>query len=609
MTQQRLTDAPISDISQAGAAAAPTAARQFQSLTAAFWEGPGRTPILLLGVGIVAVILATAFGQVRLNAWNQPFYDAVERKDVFEFFRQLLVFGVIVSLLLVLNVVQSRLLQTIQLRLREWITRDLISEWLKDERAFKIARVAEIGANPDQRIHQDGEHLTTLSADLGIGLFQSGLLLVSFIGVLWSLSSGVVLSLGGHGVSIPGYMVWCALLYSVVGSWLSWRVGRPLVTLNANRYAREAELRSGLVQASEHVDGIALYRREQDEKQRLDSLLSAVLASVREIIRASVRLTWITAGYGWLALVVPIIVASPAYFGGKLSFGELMMVVGAFYQVQQALRWFVDHVGAIADWRATLLRVSAFRDALFELDRERPASERIERALDLGGQLRLESLTVLTPAGPAHLSEGDVVIEPGERVLIVGAPGAGKTCLFQAIAGLTSEGTGRILVPPPEASVFLSERPYVPRGSLRQALTLSTASTDTDAELRQILARVGLDHLAQSLDRIQRWDRELTIGDLHRLSYARLLLLEPAWVISDDGLDLLIDEDNQEGPPAGILSIFQNELAGAAVVSFATRPTARDFYTRVLHLEGPDVGSKKLIRSFESAERAHPRSP
>jgi putative ATP-binding cassette transporter len=583
----------------------PSAAEQFRSLLVALWRGPSRTRIALLSVGVVAVIIATAFGQVHLNAWNQPFYDAIERRDVYEFLHQLGVFALIVSFLLVLNVTQAWLLQTIQLRLREWITRELIAEWLKDKRAFKIARLDDIGANPDQRIHQDGEHLTTLSADLGVGLFQSGLLLVSFIGVLWALSSGVVIPFAGYDLVIPGYMVWCALLYSVVGSWLSWRVGRPLVKLNATRYAREADLRSGLVQTSEHVDGVALYGREQAERQRLDALLSTVLASLREIVRASVRLTWVTAGYGWLALVVPIIVASPGYFTGKLSFGELMVVVGAFYQVQQALRWFVDRVGAIADWRATLLRVTSFRDALLALDLEAPAGEGIERALDPEGHLRFENLSVTTPGGSAQLAEGDVDIAPGERVLIVGAPGAGKTGLFQAIAGLTAEGSGRILVPPPETMVFLSERPYVPRGTLREALTLSIENTPSDAELRTILERIGLGHLSKSLDRIERWDRELTIVELHRLSYARLLLLEPRWVISDDGLDMLISEDNREGPPAGILSMFQNELAGAAVVSFATRPTAGDFYTRVLHLAGPELRSKRLVRSFEKA--ANPR--
>ncbi|MET0411113.1 MAG: ABC transporter ATP-binding protein/permease [Polyangiaceae bacterium] len=567
----------------------PTTAEQFRAFVRAFWNSPSRTRVALLGVGIVVVIVGTAFAQVRLNAWNRPFYDAVERKDVHEFFRQLLFFGGIASSLLVLNVAQAWLNLTLQLRLRDWITRDLVAEWLKDKRAFKIASTSEIGANPDQRIHQDGEHLTTLSADLGIGLFQSGLLLVSFIGVLWGLSSGVVLWFGDYGISIPGYMVWCALLYSAIGSWLSWRVGRPLVTLNADRYAREADLRSALVQTYEHVDAVALYRREASEQQRLDTLLGAVLASVQRIIGASVRLTWVTAGYGWLALVVPIIVASPGYFRGHLSFGELMMVVGAFFQVQQALRWFIDRVGAIADWQATLLRVMTFRDALLDLDQTTIAGERIERALAADGHLRFETLRVATPGGPAQLSEDHVDIEPGARVLIIGEPGAGKTALFQAIAGLSSAGSGRILVPAPDETVFLSERPYVPRGPLRDALTLSAHDAATDAELCVILERVGLAHLAQSLDRSERWDHELTTADLHRLSYARLLLSKPKWVISDDGLDLLLENEGPEGQVSGILSMFQNELADSAVVSFATRSSAGDFYQRTLRLVGPGL--------------------
>lgn len=565
----------------------PSAVEHFKALALALWRSRCRTAVTLLALGIIVVIIATAFAQVRLNAWNRPFYDAVERKDVYEFFRQLLVFGVIASGLLVLNVAQAWLNLSLQLRLREWITRDLIAEWLKDERAFRIARAGDIGANPDQRIHQDGERLTTLSADLAIGLFQSGLLLFSFIGVLWGLSSGVVLWFGERSVSIPGYMVWSALLYSAIGSWLSWRVGRPLVALNADRYAREADLRSALVQTHEQVDAITLYRRQTSEQQRLEALLGSVLASVRKIVGASARLTWVTAGYGWLALVVPIIVASPGYFRGHLTFGDLMMVVGAFYQVQQALRWFIDRVGAIADWQATLQRVMTFRAALLELDQDAATGERIERALDPEGHLRFENLRLVTPGGPAALSEERIDIAPGERVLIVGQPGAGKTALFQAIAGLSSAGSGRILLPPPEQIVFLSERPYVPRGPLRAALTLSARSDASDAELAAILERLGLAHLTRSLDQSERWDHELTSADLHRLAYARLLLARPRWVVSDDGLDLLLGEQPPKGETNGIRKLFDEELAGTAVVSFATRSSATDFYDRVLRLAGP----------------------
>ena len=267
----------------------PTAASQFRALLKAFWAGEGRTGILLLAIAIVAVIVATAFGQVRLNAWNQPFYNAVARKDVAAFLDQVVVFGMIVSVLLVLNVAQGWLQQMMKLKLREWLTRDLIGQWLQQRRAFRISRVGEIGTNPDQRIHQDGQRLTELCADLGIGLFQSGLLLASFIGVLWVLSSGIVLTINGQDYTIPGYMVWCALLYAATGSWISWLVGRPLVVLNASRYAREAEFRSALVRTREHADGIAFYGDESREKQGLLAEFGTVLLAMRKIVTAAVR--------------------------------------------------------------------------------------------------------------------------------------------------------------------------------------------------------------------------------------------------------------------------------------------------------------------------------
>src|SRR5580693_4031572 len=328
----------------------------------AFLGSPQRTKLLLLGVAIVAVIGATAFGQIRLNAWNQPFYDMLAHKDLGGFLEQLIVFGVLAGALLVLNVAQAWLNQMTKVRLREGLVRDLINEWLKPRRAFHLVNAGEMGTNPDQRIHEDARHLTELSADLGIGLLQSSLLLGSFIGVLWILSRNVTFHVSGRSFGIPGYLVWCALLYAGTASWLSWRVGRSLIELNSERYAREADLRFALVRVNEYSDSVALYGGEQDEKRRLTSELDNVLRVMRRIVTANTRLTCITAGYSWFTIIAPIVVASPGYFSGELSFGALMMVVGAFIQVQQALRWCIDNSSIIADWRATLLRVASFRE-------------------------------------------------------------------------------------------------------------------------------------------------------------------------------------------------------------------------------------------------------
>jgi putative ATP-binding cassette transporter len=314
---------------------------------------------------LAAVVAATAAGQIEINAWNQPFYEALWRKDLRSFIYQLGVFVVIASGLLTLNVSQAWLNQMTKLKLREGLTQLLFDEWLEPERAVRLNGAGEIGINPDQRIHEDARHLVELSTDLGIGLFQATLLLASFSGVLWFLSSGVTFFVNGQSFSIPGYMVWCALLYAGAGSWLSWWVGRPLVKLNTERYAREADLRAALARV---IVAVAYYGGETDGKGRLHKEFEQVLRITRRLVSGITRLTWVTAGYGWFTIIAPIVVAAPGYFTGNLSLGALMMVVGAFNQVQQALRWFVDNFSLLADWRATLLRVASFRLALVDMD-------------------------------------------------------------------------------------------------------------------------------------------------------------------------------------------------------------------------------------------------
>ena len=374
---------------------------QLSMMRRAFMASPLRNVLLWLCAGILAVIVATAFGQILLNRWNQPFYDSLERRDLQAFFHQLLIFAEIAGGLLVLNVAQSWLNQMLHLKLREGLTRDLITEWMRPRRAFRLANAGAIGVNPDQRLHEDARHLADLSADLGIELVQASILLVSFVGVLWALSSGFVFHVGGRDLAIPGYMVWAAVIYAGTASVLSWLAGRPLIRLNSERYAREAELRFSLMRVNEHVDAISLAAGEADERRRLDLDLATVLQAVRRIIVASVRLTWVTAGYGWMTVVAPIVIASPVYFAGDLTFGGLMMAVGAFNQVHASLRWFVSNIGSIADWRATLLRVASFRSALLKVDDLHDVEKQIEFADAEAGHLTFDNIEVAV-AGRMH---------------------------------------------------------------------------------------------------------------------------------------------------------------------------------------------------------------
>src|ERR1700719_2310436 len=378
---------------------------QLKRVIGALWTSPVRNTLLLLGTALSLVIVATAYGQIRLNSWNQPFYDALSRRNIGQFLTQLGVFAIIGGTLLALNVGQKWLGETLKLKLREGLAHDLIANWMVPGRAFRLASAGPIGVNPDQRMHEDARHLTELSADLGIGLLQASILLATFVSVLWALSNDFVFHVAGRLLAIPGYMVWAAIVYSGSASLLSYWVGRSLIERNATRYAREADLRFTMVRVNEHIDAIALSSGEADEARRIEVDVARVLDATRSLVSGLANLTWITAGYGWFTTGAPILGAAPLYFCRNLSFGGLMMAAGAFIQVQSSLRWFVDNFSTIADWRATLLRVASFRRAIIMTDTLHDVASRIAFEQGAPGHMNIENLEIASPAGCIMLEE------------------------------------------------------------------------------------------------------------------------------------------------------------------------------------------------------------
>lgn len=557
--------------------------RSLRDFLFTLWSTEGRRTLTLLTIGTVLVICATVAAQVTLNAWNRPFYNAIQERDLPAFAYQCVVFLVIAGSLLVLNVAQAWLREMIKLKSREWLTRDLFAQWLEPGRAARLSYAGEIGVNPDQRIQQDTSQLTELAAELGIGLLQSSLLLVTFLAVLWELSGAISFPVGGINVTIPGYMVWCAILLAAAGSWLAWRVGGPLVGLNARRSQRESGLRFALVQINQQADNIAHYHREQSEKQRLGVELDNVLAVMREIVSATARVTWVTAGYGWVSIIAPLIIAAPSYFGGNLSFGELMMVVGGFFQVNQSLRWFVDNFSRVAEWGATLLRVMSFREVLLNFETRLDGEDRIAQSENAAGKLRLEDIGVRKGSEKAVLDQREIEVVPGDRIHIVDKTRTGHNPLLAAVAGLWPWGSGKIQSPSDMTMMFLKRQPYFPPGSLRAALAFPAEPSEVfERDIKAALERVELGYLADLLDRKAEWGLELADDEQIRIAIARLLIHKPSWIFAEYVFGALSDEYHDL-----VRSIFETELAQSAVISIGPRAPSHNLCRKIFHLTSP----------------------
>ncbi len=537
----------------------------------------------LLGA-IIALNLGMVYMAVLFNDWNKLFYDALQDKNAAVFWTQLGRFTYLAFAFIVIAVYKFYLTQLLEMRWRAWMTGHYLERWLSNHAFYRLELARFTGKpnahgdnpdNPDQRIQEDINQFTGLTIGLSMGLLNSVVTLLSFVGILWGLSGGFAFTLGGSAYNIPGFMVWMAVLYCLAGSVITHYIGRPQIALNFQQQRVEADFRHHLVRVREYSESIALDRGEKVERQQLDTRFGKVLGNYLQLINAQKRLIWFTSFFGQAAVVFPFVVAAPRFFSGAIQLGELMQISSAFGQVQGALSWFVDSYSSLASWRATTDRLTSFEESFQALAPIEPAQAATELIAD-NNTLGTQDLTVALPGGTVLLAGTALHAAAGDRVLLQGPSGSGKSTLFRTLAGIWPFSKGRVQLP--AQTMFIPQRPYFPNGPLREALAYpETAARYTDAQLQQALSDALLPDLADQLDTADAWSQKLSGGEQQRLAIARVLLKKPRWVFADEATSAL-DEATEASVYKRLLALV--ESAQGALISIAHRPGVAAFHNR-----------------------------
>jgi putative ATP-binding cassette transporter len=538
-------------------------------------------------LGIIAMNLTIVGMSVIFNFWRREFYNTLQDKDWKAFLELIFLyrrtpsglmpgFCELAVLQITLSVYSVWVNQLLQIRWRRWMTRQFLAEWLADRAYYNISLTRSPGAvgtdNPDQRVAEDLRDFTDVTLSLGLGLLSNVVSLGSFVVILWGLSG----SMEAFGIPIPGYMVWVALLYAVVGTWLTHLVGNPLALLSFKQQRVEADFRYALVRVRENMESIALYRGEQEEVVNLRDRFGAVVGNWRQIMNRTKLLNSLVVGYSQIAIIFPIVVAAPRYFAGSMQLGGLMQTVGAFGSVQDSMSWFVQSYAQLAQWRSIVERLATFHRAIVKARAETHGD--FEPSPSADGNVHLHDVNMNLPDGTKLLEGVDLELTPGHSIVITGRSGSGKTTLFRVLSGIWPFGSGQVQIPP--NSFFLPQRPYVPLGTLRHVITYPNAmDAFSQEEMVQVLRDVGLPQLCDRLDHDDNWPLRLSMGEQQRLAFARALLAKPDWVF--------LDEATASVDPAAETELYQvlkQRLPNATLVSIAHRPSVAAFHEQRLNL-------------------------
>ena len=546
------------------------------ALARPYWKSEERTRAWGLLIAIIALTLGLVYVEVLFNDWYREFYNSLEQKNQADFTDLLLYFAFLAVVFIAASIYKLYLTQMLTMRWRAWLTRQYLAEWLERQVYYRLQLDSHGTDNPDQRIAEDLRLFTDGSLSLSLGLLQAVVTLASFVVILWSVSGAIEI----FGVNIPGYMVWAALIYAILGSVLTHYVGRQLIPLNFQQERLEADFRFNLVRLRENAEGIALYRGERSENDVLLTRFELIRANWWSLMTITKRLTGFTAGYSQAAIIFPYIVAAPRFFSGSMPLGGLMQIASAFGQVQSSLSWFVNSYGTLANWKASVDRLLTFKSALDQASVESMRNDGVQSVQGDTQELAGAEIELGVPGDRVLVSGANFQFAPGERTLLSGSSGSGKSTLFRAIAGIWPYGRGRITIPRGAKLLFLPQKPYIPIGTLREAVSFpAPPGTFSDQVIRDALCDCRLELFTGRLDENAHWQQLMSGGEQQRLAFARALLHRPDYLFLDEATASL-DEETE----ALLYSVLHERLPQTAIISIAHNPAVRRFHERQLRL-------------------------
>jgi len=532
------------------------------------------------GRGLLAAVVALELGYVAItvlvNRWNSEFFNALQDRNLASFTYLLGYFAVLATMAVIVQVYQLYLNQWLRIRWRRWLTEHYLTGWLHNANHYRLQLQGETADNPDQRIEEDVQLFVEQTLTLGIGLLSSVVTIGSFMLILWGLSEAAPLHLFGVDLNIPGYLIWAALIYAIIGTVLTHLIGWPLVGLNFRQQRFEADFRFNLVRTRENAEQIALLKGEPAEHQRLSLRFRQVVANYLDIMGRTKKLTAFTASYNQAAVLFLYIMIGPAYFAGKVQLGSVTQTASAFSSVQEAMSFFVAAYRTLAEWQSVVARLDGFEQAIANGQALVTKPDIIHTAARAEGDIALSDLTVSLPGGAPLLRTDRFALRRGERTLLTGPSGAGKSTLFRAIAGIWPFGKGQVSMPTDASVMMLPQRPYFPVGTLKDAIAYPGATDRFDtAAIAEAVTAVGLPALAAQLDEDAHWNRMLSLGEQQRLGIARALLHRPDYLFLDEATASL-DEPSE----AALYGLIEARLPGTTVVSIGHRSTLHAFHRR-----------------------------